>query len=168
MRDGSLPWNTNGHLAVPSNVTRICRTLLPESPNGMQQIVYYQAGVMSSGGNLQKIWGGGVSGEVLSENIREAYTFVVHNYEAGDEIFLLGFSRGSFIARSIAAMIDSVGLLTVRGMEDFYPVFKDWQNRDRTHYVSKWPGRPFPNRPNIADGGYAQELERVCSQKKHC
>lgn len=44
--------------------------------------------------------------EVVSDskwqNIREAYSFVATNYEPGDEIILLGFSRGAFTARSVA------------------------------------------------------------------
>lgn len=36
------------------------------------------------------------------QNIREAYSFIATNYEAGDEIILLGFSRGAFTARSVA------------------------------------------------------------------
>ena len=103
-----------------------------------------------------------MAGEGLSENIREAYGFLVNNYDRGDEIFLLGFSRGAFTARSIAGMINCVGLLTARGMDDFYPIFKDWENQVNPHYVSKWPERPFSNRPNITDVGYAQELESVC------
>ena len=105
---------------------------------------------------------GGATGEGLSEHIREAYGFLVTNYDLGDEIFLLGFSRGAFTARSIAAMINSVGLLTVRGMDDFYAIFKDWENQDQKNYVSAWPNKPFPHRPNVKDVAYAQELESVC------
>lgn len=36
------------------------------------------------------------------KNIREAYSFVATNYEPGDEIVLLGFSRGAFTARGVA------------------------------------------------------------------
>jgi len=107
------------------------------------------------------IWGG-VTGEGLSENIREAYGFLASNYDHGDEISLLGFSRGAFTARSICAMIDSVGLLTMRGMEDFYPIFKDWENQDDRGYVTAWPDKPFPNRPNVREPAYARELESVC------
>lgn len=107
------------------------------------------------------IWGG-ATGEGLSENIREAYGFLASNYDRGDEIFLLGFSRGAFTARSICAMINSVGLLTMRGMEDFYPIFKDWENQDDKNHVTAWPDRPFPDRPNIRELEYARQLESVC------
>ena len=161
VRDNYFSWDTNGHLAVPSNVTRVCRALIPETAEGIQQIIYYQAGVGTSGGSLSMMRGG-ATGEGLSENIREAYSFLASNYDLGDEVFLLGFSRGAFTARSICAMVNSVGLLTTRGMDDFYPIFKDWENQDTKHYLSAWPNRPFPNRPNIKDLVYSQELESVC------
>ena len=41
----------------------------------------------------------------LWQNIREAYSFIATNYEAGDEIILIGFSRGAFTARSVAVRI---------------------------------------------------------------
>ena len=67
----------------------------------------------------------------MSENIREAYSFVASNYnaEAQDEIYLIGFSRGAFTARSVAAFISDIGLLTPAGMVNFYPIFEDWENQ---------------------------------------
>jgi len=46
-------------------------------------------------------------------NIRSAYEFLVRYYEPGDEIWIFGFSRGAFTARSLAGMIRSSGLLKV-------------------------------------------------------
>lgn len=89
------------------------------------------------------------------------YAFIAHNYEHGDEIFLIGFSRGAFTARSIAGLIASVGLLTKKGMGDFYEVFKDWENQITSGYVSKFPDIPFPNKPKINDPRYMAELQRL-------
>jgi uncharacterized protein (DUF2235 family) len=65
----------------------------------------------------------------LSENVREAYGFLAHNYHytvkgQSDEIYLLGFSRGAFTARSVGGIIASVGLLTKDAMKYFYYVFE--------------------------------------------
>ncbi|KAL8771930.1 MAG: hypothetical protein Q9194_004756 [Teloschistes cf. exilis] len=158
-RDSYLPWDHNGHLQVPSNVTRICRALRPMSADGRAQIIYYQAGVGTEESWIDQIYGGG-TGAGLSENIREAYAFIAANYQPGDEIFLIGFSRGAFTARSIAAMISSVGLLTVEGMVEFYAVFKDWEHQAEPKYESRWPDRPFPNKPSVKDPAYGKELER--------
>ena len=75
VRDSWLPWKTSGHLATPTNVTRICRALEPRSKDGIQQIVYYQAG-LGSLSNAYSFFVGGYLGQGISENIREAYVFL--------------------------------------------------------------------------------------------
>ena len=160
VRQSYLPWDTNGTLQTPSNVTRICRALLPDGRDGTQQIIYYQAGI----GTESTLWNhfvGGGTGAGISENIREAYAFLATNYDVGDEIYLIGFSRGAFTARSIAGFLDCIGLLTMSGMEEFYSIFKDWENQDKKHYKSNWPDKPFSNRPCAADPAYARTLEGV-------
>lgn len=70
------------------------------SSDGIPQIVYYQAGVGSFGTRSDKTIQG-ISGYGLAEHVREAYTFIAMNWNDGDEIFLIGFSRGAFTARSV-------------------------------------------------------------------
>jgi uncharacterized protein (DUF2235 family) len=77
--------------------------------------VYYQSGVGSGNTYLERLVGGG-TGEGIGENIREAYGFLANNYTPGDSIFLLGFSRGAFTARSVGGLIGGVGLLEKKGM----------------------------------------------------
>src|SRR5262249_60741656 len=45
------------------------------------------------------------------ENVGEAYLHLMEQYEPGDRIFLIGFSRGAFTVRALAGMIRCVGLL---------------------------------------------------------
>jgi uncharacterized protein (DUF2235 family) len=97
----------------------------------------------------------------LSENIREAYSFICLNYAPGDQIFLVGFSRGAFTARSIAGLIGTLGLLTRKGLVDFYEIFKDYENSWDKNYKPQKPNVPFPNKGSILDPRYAQELEAV-------
>ncbi|KAH6646227.1 hypothetical protein BKA67DRAFT_541204 [Truncatella angustata] len=154
----------SGKLVTPSNITRICRALLPESSAGIQQIVYYQSGLGSAG----SIWSflGGFVGAGIGENIREAYAFLCNNYDEGDEIFLIGFSRGAFIARSIAGLISSVGILTKQGLGAFYPIFKDWESQNvpgynRTLETRSWP---LQNRPPFKEGDDAYRAKLVESK----
>ena len=100
-------------------------------------------------------------GSGISENIREAYAFIANNYQEGDEIFLLGFSRGAFTARSIGGLIDSIGLLTKKGMSDFYPIFRDWENQDLVDYAGRLEGNLFKNRPKFTDPSYLEQLKAV-------
>ena len=155
-------WFTgDGHLQTPSNVTRISRAIRPKTQDGISQIIYYQAGIGTEGTWWDHVWGGG-TGSGLSENIREAYGFLAKNYVEGDEIFLIGFSRGAFTARSIGAMISTVGLLTITGMQHFYPIFSDWENQVKpAEWKSKFPNLPFPNKPRVTDPRYSTELKRV-------
>lgn len=152
-----MPWDHRGHLQIPTNVTRICRSILPEDEDGIPQIVYYQAGI-GTGNNLWDHIVGGGTGAGLSEHIREAYAFLANNYQDGDEIYLVGFSRGAFTARSIAGLIASIGLLTQTGMSHFYDVFKDWENQIKPRYVPKFAA---PNKVGVNDPAYTRELERV-------
>ncbi len=56
------------------------------------------------------------------------YNFICKNYQDQDQIYLVGFSRGAFTARSVADMIASVGLLTPQGLEYFPEIFDDYEN----------------------------------------
>lgn len=71
--------------------------------DGRPQLVYYSVGV---NGFL-----GGVFGQGLDENIRLAYEWLIENYNDGDEIFIFGFSRGAYTARSLAGLIAMDGIL---------------------------------------------------------
>jgi uncharacterized protein (DUF2235 family) len=56
----------------------------------------------------------------VNENILSAYNFLVLNYNDGDEIFLFGFSRGSFTCRSLAGMISQFGILKQEASGDWF------------------------------------------------
>ena len=166
-KTGILPW-TKETPKPPSNVTRICRSILPFDGD-MPQIVYYQAGIGSEHTLKDKLWGG-LTGFGISEHVREAYAFICHNYVENDEIIILGFSRGAFTARTISSMVSDLGLLSMRGMSYFFPIFKDWENQIVPGYVSPfeepWPAGTFPDlmqKPNIKDVAYADWLEEVKS-----
>lgn len=94
----------------PTNVVLIAESVRPTARNGTPQIVYYDEGVGT--GKLDKIRGG-VFGTGLLTNLREAYRFLIFNYEPGDEIFIFGFSRGAYTARSFAGFIRHVGILDI-------------------------------------------------------
>ncbi len=54
---------------------------------------------------------GGGTGAGLEENVRQAYRFLSMNYARDVEIYLFGFSRGAFTARSLAGYLGASGLL---------------------------------------------------------
>ncbi|KAK8126205.1 uncharacterized protein PG998_001964 [Apiospora kogelbergensis] len=147
---------------TPSNATRISRSFARTCSDGMFQIIYYQVGVGSGSGIagiVPRILGGAF-GVGIAENIREAYSYICANYVDGDEIVLLGFSRGAFTARSIAGMIANLGLLTRQGMDCFYPIFKDNQNFMNYDYDDPFPNLPFPQKPK-GDGAVDEYRNRL-------
>ena len=93
-----------------------------------QQIKLYDQGVGTKLGNTVRgvIWGRGIN-----KNIMDGFKFISDNYEAGDRIYLFGFSRGAYTVRSLASMISLCGLAPKNANpyshEAFFDVYK--QNR---------------------------------------
>ena len=80
-------------------------------PVGSYQLVYYISGVGAGSYAADRLLGGAF-GFGLFHNVIACYRFLAQNYEPGDEIFIIGFSRGAYTARSVAGMVGRVGLLT--------------------------------------------------------
>jgi uncharacterized protein (DUF2235 family) len=73
-----------------------------------KQIAFYDKGLGSNwAGNLA----GNAAGWGISKNILECYHFIFKNYNAGDQVFLFGFSRGATTVRSLAGFIHMFGML---------------------------------------------------------
>ena len=96
----------------PTNVVKLSRAIRPRDTSGatsIPQVVFYDAGV-GSGNRLDQVLGG-VFGSGLDRNVKDLYRFLAQNYVPGDEIYLFGFSRGAYTARSTAGMIRNCGVL---------------------------------------------------------
>jgi uncharacterized protein (DUF2235 family) len=111
-------WNDGIDGIADTNVARIARAVPVMARDGALQLVLYLRGVGTSGLTSERVIAG-ATGLGVDENIRSAYMFLAQNYQppdvaagyAGDEIFLFGFSRGAFSARSLSGFIGSCGLL---------------------------------------------------------
>lgn len=102
-------WNTPDQRGRPTNVTKMARATLPRAADGTIQMVYYDQGVGT--GNRLDRFVGGTLGIGLGQNVQEAYRFLALNYEVGDRIAMFGFSRGAYTVRSLAGLVNLVGLL---------------------------------------------------------
>ncbi|WP_435061379.1 DUF2235 domain-containing protein [Amycolatopsis thermoflava] len=100
-------WNTPDQPA-PTNVSRVALAVAPADGAGREQRMFYHPGVGTRRG--ERLWGGAF-GFGLSRNVREAYRFLVRTFEPGDELFLFGFSRGAYTARSLAGLVRNCGIL---------------------------------------------------------
>jgi Uncharacterized alpha/beta hydrolase domain (DUF2235) len=101
--------------ATDSNVVKLYNTLNICD----QQIAYYHPGVGTLGapnvnGHVAKWWSkveGLAIGKGLLDNVGDAYRYLMDTYETGDNIFLFGFSRGSYTARAVGSILHVYGLL---------------------------------------------------------
>jgi len=94
--------------ALTTNVVLTAASILRTDDAGVGQIIHYDEGVGTGQFDKQT---GGAFGAGLIENVREAYRFLVFNYDPGDEIYVFGFSRGAFSARTFVGFLRHAGPL---------------------------------------------------------
>jgi len=97
-------WDNSGK---NTNVYRLFKALQTSAG----QMPFYDDGVGSDGLPLEQLLGGAF-GFGLFQKIKDGYTKIAQVYEQDDEIFLFGFSRGAYTARSLVGMIAICGLPT--------------------------------------------------------
>lgn len=68
-------------------------------------------------------------GEGIDRNIKQLYSFLVLNYQAGDEIYLFGYSRGAYTVRSLAGMLDVCGLVRGADLEFVHEAYEVYRNK---------------------------------------
>ncbi len=82
--------------------------LLSELGDDARTMVYYEPGIQWRG--LRKA-PEVLAGVGINRQIKRAYLFLARNYQPGDRIFLMGYSRGAYAVRSLAGLIDALGLV---------------------------------------------------------
>ncbi len=120
-------WDNSGK---NTNVYRLYKALVTSAT----QVPYYDDGVGADGNPIEKL-AGAAFGAGLFQKIKDGYTKIAQVYEQGDEIFLFGFSRGAYTARSLAGMIAYCGLPTANFddqlVEKAFDAYRDKDNRDK-------------------------------------
>lgn len=111
--DGTWNIPTPSFFSDITNVKKIYDFLVKDQ----SQITYYLSGV---GTTLGYRLLGGIAGYGIDQKIEEGYRFLAKHYEDGDQIFLFGFSRGAYTARSIAGLIGKCGLLHQKHVDRQY------------------------------------------------
>ncbi|HEY7491116.1 MAG TPA: DUF2235 domain-containing protein [Candidatus Tectomicrobia bacterium] len=105
----NTPDQTDREAVTPTNVVKMARAIAAQAPDGTPQIVFYHEGV-GTGWGVERLTGGAF-GAGLSKLIQDAYGFLVHNYQEGDELYFFGFSRGAYAVRSAVGLIRNCGIL---------------------------------------------------------
>ncbi len=75
-----------------------------------KQLVFYIKGIATETSKALSFFQL-VTGAGIPRNIKRGYRLIVEHYQPGDQIFLYGFSRGAYTARSLAGMLEAVGIL---------------------------------------------------------
>jgi uncharacterized protein (DUF2235 family) len=99
-----------------TNVVKLSFTLVHAAG---AQVAYYHPGLgtMEPPGTLTGIKRGATKllgltiGWGLEADIRDAYVFLMNHFEAGDRVFLFGFSRGAYTVRAVAALLHMYGMI---------------------------------------------------------
>ena len=98
----------DGTWNVLNNNTNVWRLKSLCDPAATDQKVYYGQGVGTRFGERIR---GGTEGFGLDNEIIDAYAWLVQCFQPGDDIFIVGFSRGAYAARSLSGLISKCGVL---------------------------------------------------------
>lgn len=122
----------DGTWDTTANATNVY-TLYKALSTSATQLPFYDDGVGADGNPLIKLLGGAF-GAGLWQKVKDGYTAIAHVYEAGDDVFLFGFSRGAFTARSLGGMIAVAGLPTANFDDDLvnnaFDAYRDKEDRE--------------------------------------
>lgn len=125
--DGDGPW-------PQTNVAKLHGAILPRDRRGVRQLVRYIAGIATSEG-LRFSFLRGAVGLEIGARIKLAYQFLRDAYEPGDEIYLFGFSRGAYEARSLASFVTLFGIARAYGDFSFDEAWKLYRQSDHKRDV---------------------------------
>jgi uncharacterized protein (DUF2235 family) len=115
----------------PTNVLKVCRAILPQDSEGIDQVVFYNQGVGSlaaypgaSNWVLAKVdnYFGGAWGAGFEANLEEALSDLTMNYIEGDGVYVFGFSRGAATARGLTQFIEWAGGLPQKRDAYYLPI----------------------------------------------
>jgi uncharacterized protein (DUF2235 family) len=90
------------------------------------QVAFYDPGVGTVGflgrslGLKVGTWLGKAFGYGLMENVEDGYGYLMDTFVPGDQVYVFGFSRGAFTARTLVGMVYKVGVLQ-KGSRNLVP-----------------------------------------------
>jgi uncharacterized protein (DUF2235 family) len=115
----------------PTNVVLTAESVVPFVKGDVAQSVFYDQGI-GSGDHFGEHLLGGMFGIGIMDVLADAYRFLIFNHEAGDELFVFGFSRGAFTARSFVGLLSTCGILDRRSAGEAHNLIKHYETRKDT------------------------------------
>ncbi|KAH9237114.1 hypothetical protein K456DRAFT_1781146, partial [Colletotrichum gloeosporioides 23] len=125
---------TGNDFSATEKDTNVVKLLSMLDRNHEDQFHYYQTGIGTYSVNEKTVHKNGFQeawskvekkidegfASTFDAHIMAGYRFLMRYYEAGDRIYMFGFSRGAYTAKFLARMVYTVGLLC-RGNEEMVP-----------------------------------------------
>jgi uncharacterized protein (DUF2235 family) len=152
-----------------SNVVKLYTTLKVAG----DQVAYYHPGVGTMGDptipwRVPRYWSmikGLAFGAGFKSNVLDAYRYLMEVYNDGDQIYIFGFSRGSYTARALAGLLHGYGLLC-RGNESHLLYAWRMMNDQLKHYrkqLKKPHGKRRGKNPHAIkrNDAFAQTFSRM-------
>jgi uncharacterized protein (DUF2235 family) len=118
-------WNV---VSDNTNVWRLRSLFSPVGADGREQRAYYSTGLGTKFGERIR---GGMFGRGIDTAITSAYEWLVEQYEPDDDIFIFGFSRGSYTARSLSGFVSICGLLRRGAPLGVNQLYKRYRRSDK-------------------------------------
>lgn len=146
-----------------TNVWRTHELLAAEGADGVPQEKQYIEGVGTEFGELLR---GSIFGKGVARKIREGYKWLVERYQDDAEIYVFGFSRGAFTARSLVQMIATCGLarkdtLKEWSAEDIFDRYAAISQQDAEVIRPIWRLRYWQRHPEEAPSGWQPDAQEV-------
>jgi uncharacterized protein (DUF2235 family) len=133
-----VPDETREGVAAPTNVAKLALCISVGADS--DQVLFYEPGVGTKPDD--RVIGGGF-GYGLAQNIRNAYRFLAEAYAPGDDLFLFGFSRGAYTARSLSGLIRNCGLLRREYADQVDAAFAFYRDRTSSTHPSSLQSEIF-------------------------
>ena len=115
-------WNNR---KTQTNVIRMRNCIHTHGREDPAQPCFYDEGVGTQWYNRLS---GGAFGRGLSENIQEGYAWLSRTHAPNDAIYVFGFSRGAYTARSLVGLIRKCGLLNAvseKSIAEAYALYRE-------------------------------------------
>ncbi|KZT59157.1 hypothetical protein CALCODRAFT_493942 [Calocera cornea HHB12733] len=109
---------TGDHYGPSSSNSNVVKLFMLLKQTTKDQVCYYQPGIGAGEANGVNALGVGIQKRIdyavathLESQVTDAYKWLMDTYADGDRIYMFGFSRGAYICRALAGMLQRVGLL---------------------------------------------------------
>lgn len=127
-------WQNLATTTKLTNVGRLALDVKPIGDDGVQQLVHYSPGIGAESflAETEDRIFKGATGQGAEEQIISAYLFLSLNFAMGDHVYLFGFSRGAFCARSLAGLMRACGIIKREHASRVREAFKLYQRNANT------------------------------------